>query len=190
MDNKYADEKASKQPDDDQGNTYSGLKTTDHTYASVNKPGGGKESSGDKGGNDYYNTPVSRQVPPAPPVPTVGSGRGAMTADSTNKGDGSPRVNSPSTTVPAIVPSASPVPTVGSGRGGVTADSTNKRDRSPRFNSSRTNVPVISPSPSPVPTIGSRNAGIGADNINAKEGSSGVASGNGGEVRRIVNRFS
>ena len=125
------------------------MKTTDHTYASVNKPGGGKESSGDKGGNDYYNTPVSWQVPPAPPVPTVGSGRGAMTADSTNKGDGSPRVNSPSTTVPAIVPSASPVP-----------------------------------------TIGSRNAGIGADNINAKEGSSGVSSGNGGEVRRIANRFS
>lgn len=113
-----------------------------------------------------------------------------MTADSTNKGDGSPRVNSPSTIVPAIVPSASPVPTVGSGRDGVTADSTNKRDGSPRFNSSRTNVPVISPSPSPVPTIGTRNAGIGADNINAKEGSSGVANGNGGEVRRIANRFS
>ena len=159
------------------------MKTTDHTYASVNKPVGGKESSGDKGGNDYYNTPVSREVPPAPLFPTVGSGRGGMTADSTNKGDGSPRVNSPRTTVPAIVPSASPVLTVGSGRGGVTADSTNKRDGSPRFNSSRTNVPVISP-------ISSRNAGIGADNINAKEGSSGVASGNGGEVRRIANRFS
>ena len=163
------------------------MKTTDHTYASVNKPGGVKESSGDKDGNDYYNTPVSREVPPAPPVPTVGSGRGGMTEDSTSKGDGSPHVNSPRTTVPAIVPSASLVPTVGNGRGGVTADSTNKGDGSPRFNSSRTNVPVISPSPSVVPTISSRNAGIGAA---AKDGSSGVASGNGGEVRRIANRFS
>lgn len=165
------------------------MKATDHTYASVNKPGGGKDSSGDKGGNDYYNTSVSREVPPAPPVPTVGSGRGGMTADSTSKGDGSPFVNSPRTTVPAIVPSASPVPKVGNGRGGTAADSTNKGDGSPRFNSSRTNVPVISPSPSAVRTIGSRNAGSGAGNINAKEGSSGVASSNGGEVRRIANRF-
>lgn len=161
------------------------MKTTDHTYASVTNPGGVKESSGVKGGNDYYNTPVSREVPPAPPVHTVG-----MTADSTSKGDGLPRVNLPRTTVPAIVPSASPVPTVGSGRGGVTADSTNKGDGSPRFYSSRTNVPVISPSPSHVPTIGRRKADLGADNINAKEGSSGVVGGNGGEVRRITNRFS
>ena len=65
----------------------------DHTYASINKPGSGKESNGNNS-TSVSNVPVV--VSPVPPVPPVENRKGAGT-DGKNKGSSSPRGNSSGT---------------------------------------------------------------------------------------------
>ena len=69
---------------DEPGNAYGSLnKNGDHTYASINKSGSGKNSndSGDKNNNATY-------IPITAPIPAGGSVRSAG-GDSKNKDDGS-----------------------------------------------------------------------------------------------------
>lgn len=74
---------------DDPSNSYGSLnKTGDHTYASINKPGSGKNSN--SSGEKHNNT---AHIAMTAPVPTGGSGRSAG-GDGKGTGDGSSDLNS------------------------------------------------------------------------------------------------